>query len=50
MLGGGVGIGFGIRSSDDKSTGVVPHLKTYDSSCLAFIGKGGLAGVPMLPI
>ena len=26
MLGGGVGIGFGIRSSDDKSTGVMPHL------------------------
>ena len=24
MLGGGVGIGFGIRSSDDKSTGVCP--------------------------
>lgn len=36
MLGGGVGIGFGIRSSDDKSTGVMAHLKTYDSSCLAY--------------
>ena len=36
MLGGGVGIGFGIRSSDDKSTGVMPHLKTYDTSCLAY--------------
>ena len=36
MLGGGVGIGFGIRSSDDKSTGVLPHLKTYDASCLAY--------------
>jgi len=36
MLGGGVGIGFGIRASDDKSTGVMPHLKTYDSSCLAY--------------
>ena len=36
MLGGGVGIGVGIRSSDDKSTGVMPHLKTYDSSCLAY--------------
>lgn len=36
MLGGGVGVGFGIRSSDDKSTGVMPHLKTYDSSCLAY--------------
>ena len=36
MLGGGVGIGFGIRASDDKSTGVLPHLKTYDSSSLAY--------------
>ena len=36
MLGGGVGIGFGIRSSDDKSTGVMPHLKMYDSSSLAY--------------
>ena len=27
MLGGGVGIGFGIRSSDDKSTGVMLTLK-----------------------
>lgn len=36
MLGGGVGIGFGIRSGDDKSTGVMPHLKIYDSSCLAY--------------
>jgi len=36
MLGGGVGIGFGIRSSDDKSTGVIPHLKIYDASSLAY--------------
>lgn len=36
MLGGGVGIGFGIRSADDKSTGVLPHLKTYDASSLAY--------------
>jgi len=36
MLGGGVGIGFGIRSSDAKSTGVMPHLKTYDASSLAY--------------
>lgn len=36
MLGGGVGIGFGIRSSDEKSTGVMPHLKIYDASCLAY--------------
>lgn len=36
MLGGGVGIGLGIRSSDEKSTGIMPHLKTYDSSSLAY--------------
>lgn len=36
MLGGGVGIGFGIRSAGEKSTGVIPHLKTYDSSSLAY--------------
>ena len=36
MLGGGVGIGFGIRSADDKSTGVMPHLKMYDASSLAY--------------
>ena len=36
MLGGGVGIGFGIRSTDDKSTGVLPHLKMYDASSLAY--------------
>ena len=31
-----VGIGFGIRSTDDKSTGVMPHLKIYDASSLAY--------------
>lgn len=36
MMGGGVGIGLGIRASDDKSTGVMPHLKTYDASSLAY--------------
>ena len=36
MLGGGVGIGIGIRSSDDKSVGVMPHLRTYDASSLAY--------------
>ena len=36
MLGGGVGIGFGIRSATEKSTGVMPHLKIYDASCLAY--------------
>jgi ribonucleoside-diphosphate reductase alpha chain len=36
MLGGGVGIGVGIRSADDKSTGIMPHLRTYDASSLAY--------------
>lgn len=36
MLGGGIGIGVGIRSADEKSTGVMAHLKTYDASCLAY--------------
>ena len=36
MLGGGVGIGVGIRSSDDKSVGVIPHLKTYEACSLAY--------------
>lgn len=36
MMGGGVGIGFGIRSADEKSTGVMPHLKIYDASSLAY--------------
>jgi ribonucleoside-diphosphate reductase alpha chain len=36
MLGGGIGIGIGIRSADDKSTGIMPHLRTYDASSLAY--------------
>jgi len=36
MLGGGVGIGLGIRSTDDKSVGIMPHLRTYDASSLAY--------------
>lgn len=36
MLGGGVGIGLGIRGQDEKSTGIMPHLKIYDASCLAY--------------
>ena len=36
MLGGGVGVHVGIRNSDDKSVGVMPHLKIYDSSSLAY--------------
>lgn len=36
MLGGGVGIHFDIRGADDKSTGVMPHLKVYDAASLAY--------------
>jgi len=36
MLGGGVGIGLGIRSADDKSVGIMPHLRTYDAASLAY--------------
>lgn len=36
MFGGGLGIGVGIRSTDDKSTGVMPHMRTYDASSLAY--------------
>ena len=36
MLGGGVGIHIDIRSADDKSVGVMPHLKIYDAACLAY--------------
>jgi ribonucleoside-diphosphate reductase alpha chain len=40
MLGGGVGVGIGIRTSDNKSTGVMPHINTYDASCLAYKQDG----------
>lgn len=36
MLGGGVGIHARMRGVDDKSTGVMPHLKVYDASSLAY--------------
>ena len=36
MLGGGVGIHVRIRSADEKSVGVLPHLKVYDAACLAY--------------
>lgn len=36
MMGGGVGIHFQIRGADDKSVGIMPHLKTYDASSLAY--------------
>lgn len=44
MMGGGVGIGVGIRAADEKSTGVMPHLKIYDSSCLAYTQSGTRRG------
>jgi ribonucleoside-diphosphate reductase alpha chain len=36
MMGGGVGVHLKIRSADEKSVGVMPHLKIYDASCLAY--------------
>lgn len=36
MFGGGVGTHVKIRSVDDKSVGVMPHLKTYDANALAY--------------
>jgi ribonucleoside-diphosphate reductase alpha chain len=36
MLGGGVGIHVKIRGVDEKSVGVMPHLRVYDASCLAY--------------
>lgn len=36
MVGGGVGIHVGIRNADEKSVGVMPHLKVYDAACLAY--------------
>jgi ribonucleoside-diphosphate reductase alpha chain len=36
MMGGGVGVHVGIRGADEKSAGVMPHLKTYDASSLAY--------------
>lgn len=36
MMGGGVGVHVGIRGADEKSVGVMPHLKTYDACTLAY--------------
>jgi ribonucleoside-diphosphate reductase alpha chain len=36
MMGGGVGVHVGIRGADEKSVGVMPHLKTYDVCSLAY--------------
>jgi len=36
MLGGGVGVYWAVRGEDEKSVGVIPHMKVYDDSCLAY--------------
>ena len=36
MMGGGVGIKMGNRSPDEKSTGVMAHLRGYDADTLAY--------------
>lgn len=36
VLGGGVGVHMGIRGVDEKSTGLMPHIKTYEASCQAY--------------
>lgn len=36
VVGGGVGLHVGLRPGDKKSSGVIPHLKTYDMDTLAF--------------
>lgn len=36
VVGGGVGVHVGLRPGDKKSSGIIPHLKTYDVDTLAF--------------
>lgn len=36
VVGGGVGLHVGLRPGDKKSSGIIPHLKTYDIDTLAF--------------
>lgn len=36
VIGGGIGLGVGIRQPDDKSVGIIPHLRTYDAGCTAY--------------
>lgn len=36
VIGGGVGLHVGLRPGDKKSSGIIPHLKTYDVDTLAF--------------
>lgn len=36
VVGGGVGLHVNLRPGDKKSSGIIPHLKTYDMDTLAF--------------
>ena len=36
MMGGGVGVYWSTRGQDEKSVGVIPHMKVYDDSSLAY--------------
>lgn len=36
MMGGGVGVYWNIRGQDEQSVGVIPHMKVYDDSSLAY--------------
>jgi ribonucleoside-diphosphate reductase alpha chain len=36
MSGGGIGVYFGNRSPDEKSTGVMAHLAGWDADCLSY--------------
>ena len=36
MVGGGVGVYWDVRGQDEKSVGVIPHMKVYDDSVLAY--------------
>jgi ribonucleoside-diphosphate reductase alpha chain len=36
VAGGGVGLHVGLRPGDKKSSGIIPHLRTYDADTLAF--------------
>jgi ribonucleoside-diphosphate reductase alpha chain len=36
VVGGGVGLHVNLRPGDRKSSGIIPHLKTYDVDTLAF--------------
>jgi len=44
MMGGGVGVYTGNRSPDEKSTGVMAHLKGYDADTLSYKQKESRRG------